>query len=331
MDMRECEIKKIILMTLLNITEIYLEDETKPEFKYANDLLHLVLKIPIENVMGSGSNVNSGNYGFYDYLPLYPSILKLATNLIKMSPIEDGNFDGTNLLNITSHHFFTAAQNLNSDDITQQSYLAPHINSSIPELNSFIKVLLERNPSPAGLDDIVSILEKWMKEKNSQVRICAALIMEATLNSYIKAMKIGCEAPSKFHQTGSMLGKVVPRCIDSSGRVREICVNILKKILELACIYETLTIPDDTMPWMIELKKIRESITVDDNGEIINMAKDIAGIVAVRLTNQQYVTFSKTLLYHLNDSDTNASAGAALVLNYFVQVIFFKFQSFANL
>lgn len=324
MEMRECQIKKIILTTLLQITEIYLDQDSdeKVEFKYTNDLLHLVLKIPIENVMGSGSNANSGNYGFYDYLPLYPTILKLATNLLKMSPIEDGNLDATNLLNITSHHFFTAAQNLNADDESQQSYLAPHINSSIPELNCFIKILLERNPSPAGLDDVVSILEKWMKEKNSQVRICAALIMEASLDSYIKSCRIGCEAPSKFHQTGAMLGKIIPRCIDSSGRVREISVNILKKIMELACIYETLSIPDytDDYPWMTELKKIREQITIDDNDEIITIAKDIAGIVAARLSNQQYVTFSKTLLYNMNDSDSNASAGAALVLNYFIQL-----------
>lgn len=157
-------------MTLLSITEVYLEEEeNKHKFSHTNELLHLILKIPIENIMGSSNSMNSGNYGFYDYLPLYPTILKLATNLIKMSPIDSGNLDGTNLLNITSHHFFTAAQNLNAEDETQQSYLAPHINSSIPELNSFIKILLERNPSPAGLDDVFSILEKWIKEKNSQV------------------------------------------------------------------------------------------------------------------------------------------------------------------
>lgn len=322
MDMRECQIKEIILATLFNITESYMHQETdeKEVFKYTNELLHLILKIPIENVMGSGSNANSGNFGFYDYLPLYPTILKLATNLIVMSPFEDGNLDATNLLNITSHHFFTAAQNLNADDENQQSYLAPHINSAIPELNCFIKILLQRNPSPAGLDDVVSILEKWMKEKNSQVRICASLIMESTLDSYIKTMKIGCEAPSKFHQTGFMLGKVVPRCIDSSGRVREICVNVLKKILELACIYETLTIPNESMSWMVDLQRIRENITVENNDQIISMANEISGIIALRLTNQQYVNFSKTLLYNMNDSDENASSGAALVLNYFIQL-----------
>ncbi|XP_070495465.1 maestro heat-like repeat-containing protein family member 1 isoform X2 [Chironomus tepperi] len=319
-EIRECQIKKIILETLLKITEIYIEEQIK-DFKYINDLLASILNIPIENTMGSGSNnQNFGNYGFYDYLPLYPTVIKLATNLVKLSPIENGNLDATNLLDISSQHFFTAAQNLNIEDEAKQSYLAPHINSSIPELNIFIKILLDRNPSPSALDDISSIFEKWLKDKNSQVKICAALIMEKTLDSYIKTVKIGCEAPSKFHQTGNMLGKIVPRCIDSNAKVREICVNILKKILELACIYETLTIADENTDWMKELKDIRDKITNNDNDEIIVLAQKLANIIAMRLSNQQYVTFSKALLYNLNDPDWSASAGAALVLNSFIQV-----------
>lgn len=319
-EMRECQLKKVILLTLLRITEIYIAEQ-KSDFKFVNDILSSILNIPIENVSGSyGSGVNYGNYGFYDYLPLYPTILKLATNLIKLSPLASGNLDGTNLLDITSQHFFTAAQNLNLDDEDKQSYLAPYINSSIPELNIFIKVLLDRNPDPSCLDDIANIFEKWMKDKNSQVRICSALIMEKTLDSYIKSMKIGGEAPSKFHQTGSMLGKVVPRCIDSNAKVRETCVNILKKILELACIYETLTIPDESAQWMKDLMAIREKIMVDDCDEIVVIAKQIANIIAMRLSNQQYVTFSKALLYNLHDSDANASAGAALVLNFFIKI-----------
>jgi hypothetical protein len=318
-DLRECQLKKVILMTLLKITDIYIS-ENKHDFKFINDILASILNIPMENTIGSSGGINYGNYGFYDYLPLYPTILKLATNLIKLSPLSSGNLDGTNLLDISSQHFFTAAQNLNIDDEEKQSYLAPYINSSIPELNTFIKVLLDRNPDPSCLDDVANIFEKWMKDKNSQVRICSSLIMEKTLDSYIKSMKIGCEAPSKFHQTGSMLGKIVPRCIDSNAKVREICVNILKKILELACIYETLTIPDESMQWMQDLRTIREKIMVDDCDEIVTMAQQIANIIAARLSNQQYVTFSKALLYNLNDTDVSASAGAALVLNFFIKI-----------
>jgi hypothetical protein len=316
-EMKECQIKKLILSTLLKITDLFIAEEKN--FKYTNEYLSSILNIPMENVMGN-SSVNYGNFGFYDYLPLYPYILKLATNLIQLSPNENKNLEGINLLDISSRHFFAAAQNLNIDDETKQSYLAPHINSSIPELNTFIKVLLSNNSTPAGLDDVSSIFEKWMKDKNSQVRICAALIMEQTYITYIKTMKIGLEAPSKFHQTGNLLGKIVPRCIDSNAKVRETSVNILKKILELAYIYETLTIPDNTMEWVKELKAIRDKIIAGDNEEIISLAEKIAFIIALRLPNQQYVTFSKALLYNLNDPDLNSSAGSALVLNFFIKI-----------
>lgn len=104
-------------------------------------------------------------------------------------------------------------------------------------------------------------------------------------------MKIGCEAPSKFHQTGAMLGKIVPRTIDTSARVRETSVNILKKILEIACIYETLTIPDQNMDWVKELQSIKEQITIDNNKEICDLGKRIALVIAQRLSNLQYVQF----------------------------------------
>lgn len=104
-------------------------------------------------------------------------------------------------------------------------------------------------------------------------------------------MKIGCESPSKFNQTGSMLAKIVPRCTDHSGRVREIAVNILKKTLEIACIYETLTIPDENSDWMKNLKEIREIITIDNNKEMLNIANKIAHIISLRLTSLQYVNF----------------------------------------
>lgn len=320
LEIRECKIKEKILLTLLNISNIYLEqNEKKVEFKFTNDLLNLILRIPISNELGK-DNFNAGNWGYYDYLPLFPTILKLATNLIKLSPFDDENLKDTELLNNSAHNFFTAAQNLNADNEVSQSYLAPNITSSIPELNLFIKMLLQRKPSPDCLDDIVSVLEPWLKEKNPQVRICAGLILESTLECYTRTVKIGGEAPTKFHQTGLLIGKVVPRCIDSNGRVREIYVNILKKILKLACIYETLTIPDEENDWMKELNRIKEQITIEDNDAIVNIAKEIASIIAQRLTSHQYVAFSKHLLYQLNDSDPNACSGGALVLNYFIQM-----------
>lgn len=103
-------------------------------------------------------------------------------------------------------------------------------------------------------------------------------------------MKIGCEAPSKFNQSGAMLGKIVPRCFDTYATVRQTAVDILKRILEISCIYETLTIVEND-EWYKELGVIREEITTDDSAQLCQLTEDISKIIAERLSNFQYVQF----------------------------------------
>lgn len=105
-------------------------------------------------------------------------------------------------------------------------------------------------------------------------------------------MKIGCEAPSKFNQSGTMLGKIVPRCIDPSATVRQTSVDILKHILEISCIYETLTIADHNDEWFKDLSVIREEITTDDAKELYQITGEISKIIAARLSNFQYMQFT---------------------------------------
>lgn len=136
----------------------------------------------------------------------------------------------------------------------------------------------------------------------------------------MRAMKIGYEAPSKFNQTGSLLGKIIPRCIDSNATVRQTAIDVLKKILEIACIYETLTIADNRVDWVKELDSIRDEIVTDDAKDIYRIAGQLANIIAQRLSSYQYVQFSKCLLYSLNDPEQSSAIGASVVLKFFMQV-----------
>lgn len=104
-------------------------------------------------------------------------------------------------------------------------------------------------------------------------------------------MKLGCEAPSKFNQSGAMLGKIVPRCIDTNATVRQTSIDILRRILEISCIYETLTIADNNDDWIKDLTAIREDITTDDPKEIYQITAEIARIISLRLSNFQYMQF----------------------------------------
>ncbi|XP_058812220.1 maestro heat-like repeat-containing protein family member 1 [Topomyia yanbarensis] len=316
-DNKELFIRKNILNIFLSLAEILLQnpnalpDDHMNNFKNKNDLLKICMNITCD----------SQN----EYLPLFPLILKLSTMLIKLNA-EDENVDVNGLLNTACYYFFTTAQNLKGkfdsiEEDNRNSYLAKYLNQSLPELNQFIKTILEQqNGSPACLDDINSILEIWLKDRNNEVRICAGHVYNNTLDVYMHSMKIGYEAPSKFNQTGSLLGKVIPRCIDSNATVRQTAIEVLKKILEIACIYETLTIADNRNDWVIELDQIRDEIITNDPKDIYRIAGQLATIIAQRLSSYQYVQFSKCLLYSLNDSEQSSIIGASVVLKFFTQI-----------
>lgn len=316
-DNKELFLKQLILHTFMNLAAILLNNPNAlPEdhmnnFKNKNELLKICMNITcdLQN----------------EYLPMFPFILMLSTSIIKLNH-EDENVDVNGLLNTACFYFFTTAQNLKTkfnsiEEDNHNSYLAKYLNLSLPELNNFIQAILEQqNGSPACLDDINSILEIWLKDRNNEVRICAGHVYNKTLEVYMKSMKIGCEAPSKFNQTGSLLGKIIPRCIDSNATVRQTAIEVLKKILEIACIYETLTIADNRVEWVKELDSIREEIVTDDPKDIYRIASQLANIIAQRLSNYQYVQFSKCLLYSLNDPEQSSAIGASVVLKFFMQV-----------
>lgn len=87
-----------------------------------------------------------------------------------------------------------------------------------------------------------------------------------------------------------MLGKIIPRCIDTYATVRQTAVDILRRILEISCIYETLTLAENE-DWYKELGAMREDIGTDDVKQLYEIVEDISKIIAERLSNFQYVQF----------------------------------------
>ncbi|EDX02836.1 maestro heat-like repeat-containing protein family member 1 [Drosophila yakuba] len=308
-------IMSAILQTLLSICNqlIATKEQLPAPLRHRKQIMETVFNIPIEAP-------------FHD-LPLLPTILKLGTDFIRIGgPDTEDCVDGGVIFEIACRNFFGCAQQLkmkfdSQEEDERNSFLAKHLNESLPQLNALVRAIVELDASPATLDLIISILEGWTRDRNSEVRICASHVFNNTLDVYIKSMKIGCEAPSKFNQTGQMLGKIVPRCIDSNGTVRQVSVEILQKTLEIACIYETLTIAsiDSTADWLKEIEAIKEHIITDEPKQIYNLAGDIAKIIALRISSFQYLQFCKTLLHSLRDPEQSSTIGASVVLKFFIQ------------
>ncbi|KAH8235312.1 hypothetical protein KR038_009962 [Drosophila bunnanda] len=308
-------IMSAILQTLLSICNqlIATKEQLTSPLRHRKQIMETVFSIPIEAP-------------FHD-LPLLPTILKLGTDFIRIGgPDTEECVDGGVIFEIACRNFFGCAQQLkmkfdSQEEDERNSFLAKHLNESLPQLNALVRVIVELDASPATLDLIIGILETWTRDRNSEVRICASHVFNNTLEVYIKAMRIGCEAPSKFNQTGQMLGKIVPRCIDSNGTVRQVSVEILQKTLEIACIYETLTIAsiDSNADWLKEIEAIKEHIITDEPKQIYNLAGDIAKIIALRISSFQYLQFCKTLLQSLRDPEQSSTIGASVVLKFFIQ------------
>lgn len=120
----------------------------------------------------------------YENLPLYPTILMISTILIQINPPDD--FQVHVFFEASCRTFFTAAQQLKNkfdtvEEDNQNSFIAKYLNLSLPELKSLIKVIFQQNPTPAALDDVNCVLDYWIRDKNSEVRVCSSHVMDSAL------------------------------------------------------------------------------------------------------------------------------------------------------
>lgn len=168
-DAKDITMKKKVLAALLILCETVLKHENLcEEFKCRTVILDQLVKIDAN----------------YENLPLYPTILKLSAILIQINPQDD--FQVHIFFESSCRTFFTAAQQLknkfeSAEEDDRNSYIAKYLNLSLPELNHLVKVIFQRNPTPAALDDVNCVLEFWIRDKNSEVRICASHVMDSAL------------------------------------------------------------------------------------------------------------------------------------------------------
>lgn len=168
-EAKDITVKRKSLTALLTIAHHVLKyKELFGDFKSKNDLLAQLVKIDAN----------------YENLPLYPTILMIATILLQINP--NSEFQVHTFFEEWCRKFFTAAQQLKSkfestEEDDRNSFIAKYLNIALPELNNLVKMIFVQNPSPSTLDDVNSVLEYWIRDKNSEVRICAGHVLNNAL------------------------------------------------------------------------------------------------------------------------------------------------------
>lgn len=85
------------------------------------------------------------------------------------------------------------------------------------------------------------------------------------------------QAPSKFSQSGLILGRVVPRCTDPSMAVRQDAVSCVRLVLCLAALYEGHVVDHDN-DHISDLSKVREKVQTEDPNELFKVTNELAKV-----------------------------------------------------
>nr|CAD7601307.1 unnamed protein product [Timema genevievae] len=157
----------------------------------------------------------------------------------------------------------------------------------LSSLGSLVRQILLDSVSPATLDEMFTLLEPWL---------------------------LGYESPSKFTQTGLLLGRLVPRCTDPCLPVRPLAVECVCLVLQLASRYEG-HLADHDNDTTGALETIRQQIVTEDPAALFKVTGELARIICGKLPHFQLMHFSESLQEGLLDPETTSSSGASVVLN----------------
>lgn len=226
-------------------------------------------------------------------------LLRATASLVKLPPTL--NHDAIVTLLKSAFGKVFPAENGNGPDEK-----VVNIANTLKYLGVLVEEILLSSVNPATLDVITSLLEPWLQQSNVQQRIASVTTLRTALTAYLQNMKFTYDAPSKFSQSGQMLGRIVVRCMDSESDVRKPSLACTKLILLITAKYEGLSIGTDN--------EIEERITALLSLDSTDIAEDLAQVIASKLPHFQYNHFSLSMLDGLTDHEFTCSVGSAKVL-----------------
>uniref|UniRef100_A0A4W5KHG1 Maestro heat-like repeat family member 1 n=1 Tax=Hucho hucho TaxID=62062 RepID=A0A4W5KHG1_9TELE len=144
----------------------------------------------------------------------------------------------------------------------------------------------------------------------------SGLLVGCLLEQSPEMSAIDCQTPLNnmvtFHNLGSLLGRLAPRCTDPNPLVRRAAIDCIYTLLYIQLRYEgfSLDYKDDSVERLITL---RESMDNPDHSVLYKTCSEL--IISKRLPQQQLNTLIFMLFEGLVDSQSNCSRASSVLLN----------------
>uniref|UniRef100_A0A1B6DAP1 Maestro heat-like repeat-containing protein family member 1 n=1 Tax=Clastoptera arizonana TaxID=38151 RepID=A0A1B6DAP1_9HEMI len=175
-----------------------------------------------------------------------------------------------------------------------------------------VEEILLNDVSPATLDDIVTLLDNFLRPVNTQQRAAAVYILRVALLAYYHNMKFVSENPSKFSQAGLILGRAVLRCLDLDSNIHSVALDCARLILLITIKYEGHATAGDP--------EIDTAFSTMQETEPYIISEHLGKIIASKLPHYQQNHFIKSLLEGLSDMEPVNIESLGEILVCFIQL-----------
>ncbi|KAL1124144.1 hypothetical protein AAG570_001914, partial [Ranatra chinensis] len=222
-----------------------------------------------------------------------PMALKVTTALVKLPPslVAEAR---THILKICFDSVLSQEPPANGYDNTATMQTLKHLGELVEE------ILLD-SVTPDRLDEITTLLEPWIKHRNSHQRLAAVITLRTALLAYYHHMNPAYQNPSTFNQSGDLVGHMVVRCFDSSGEVGKVAGHCAGIVLAICGVYEGRS--HDPI-----LEKIFDDLPEE------NTSWHMTEILCSKLHHHQLHKLTGRLLDGLTDIDPTACSNVSDVL-----------------
>uniref|UniRef100_A0A4W5KCP0 Maestro heat-like repeat family member 1 n=1 Tax=Hucho hucho TaxID=62062 RepID=A0A4W5KCP0_9TELE len=179
-------------------------------------------------------------------------------------------------------------------------------------LQELLRNILARDLSPDGLQTVFKHIEEWLSSGQDHERERAMNTTAHILEFYFNNLHV--KNMVTFHNLGSLLGRLAPRCTDPNPLVRRAAIDCIYTLLYIQLRYEgfSLDYKDDSVERLITL---RESMDNPDHSVLYKTCSELAKIISKRLPQQQLNTLIFMLFEGLVDSQSNCSRASSVLLN----------------
>uniref|UniRef100_A0A674EJI0 Maestro heat like repeat family member 1 n=1 Tax=Salmo trutta TaxID=8032 RepID=A0A674EJI0_SALTR len=179
-------------------------------------------------------------------------------------------------------------------------------------LQELLRNILVRDLSPDGLQSVFKHIEEWLSSGQDHERERAMNTTAHILEFYFNNLHV--KNMVTFHNLGSLLGRLAPRCTDPNPLVRRAAIDCIYTLLYIQLRYEgfSLDYKDDSVERLITL---RESMDNPDHSVLYKTCSELAKIISKRLPQQQLNTLIFMLFEGLVDSQSNCSRASSVLLN----------------